>query len=300
MIDLASLLRLAQNNLWATAAAVFLATTLVLLLSSALGPQQPPLDLDSMGGGESVGDITPEELSKHDGRDPFRPIYLSIKGTVYDVTPGRSFYGPGGGYAAFAGKECARALAKMSMSGEDISGDLEGCSDKELGVLADWEAKLSAKYKVVGKVWRLLVERRGGKKKRDGGGKKEKKKETHQKKNFKILRTKKQLVQPKFLTLSDLRKHDGSDPSLPMYISIQGTIFDVSTGKAFYGPEGVYPFAGRECACAFALVSTDVADCVSDVTGLGALEMDNLRDWRAKFEYKYPVVGRIVEEEKEK
>ena len=158
-MDLASLLHLAQNNLWATAAAVFLATTLVLLVASALAPRQPPLDLDSMGGGMQVGEITPDELAKHDGRDPFRPIYLSIKGTVYDVTPGRSFYGPGGGYAAFAGKECARA---------------------------------------------------------------------------------------------------------------------------------------------FALVSTDVADCVSDVSGLGALEMDNLRDWRAKFEYKYPVVGKIVEEKKEK
>lgn len=110
----------------------------------------------------------------------------------------------------------------------------------------------------------------------------------------------KQLVQPKLLTLAQLRNHDGSDPALPMYIAIQGTVFDVSTGKAFYGPDGVYPFAGRECARAFALVSTDVADCVSDVSGLGALEMDNLRDWRAKFEYKYPVVGKIVEEKKEK
>jgi len=151
-MDLASLLHLAQNNLWATAAAVFLATTLVLLISSALGPRQPPLDLDSMGGGEKIGDITPDELAKHDGRDPFRPIYLSIKGTVYDVTPGRSFYGPGGGYSAFAGKECARALAKMSMNAADICGNLDDCSEKELGVLADWEAKLSAKYKAVGTV----------------------------------------------------------------------------------------------------------------------------------------------------
>jgi len=154
-MDLASLLHLAQTNLWATAAAVFLATTLILLVSSALGTaRQPPLDLDSMGGGEHVGSITPDELAKHDGRDPFRPVYLSIKGTVYDVTPGRSFYGPGGGYAAFAGRECARALAKMSMSASDICGDLEGCSEKELGVLSDWEAKLSAKYKAVGKVSR--------------------------------------------------------------------------------------------------------------------------------------------------
>ena len=136
---------------------------------------------------------------------------------------------------------------------------------------------------------------------REGGRRRGRKKKLIQKTNQKNFQNKKkQLVQPKLLTLAQLRNHDGSDPSVPMYLSIQGTVFDVSAGKAFYGPEGVYPFAGRECARAFALVSTDVADCVGDVSGLGALEMDNLRDWRAKFEYKYPVVGRVVEEKKEK
>lgn len=39
-----------------------------------------------------------------------------------------------------------------------------------------------------------------------------------------------------------------------------GLIFCVS-GAEFYGPDGMYPFAGHECARAFALISTDIADC---------------------------------------
>lgn len=42
-----------------------------------------------------VGDITLLELEKYDGRDRFMPILLAIRGTVYDVTPAKTFYGPG-------------------------------------------------------------------------------------------------------------------------------------------------------------------------------------------------------------
>ncbi|KAE9452120.1 hypothetical protein C3L33_15984, partial [Rhododendron williamsianum] len=73
-------------------------------------------------------------------------------GRIFDVTTGKSFYGPGGDYAMFAGKDASRALAKMSKDEDDVVGSLHGLSDKEMGVLNDWEKKFEAKYPIVGRV----------------------------------------------------------------------------------------------------------------------------------------------------
>jgi Cytochrome b5-like Heme/Steroid binding domain len=98
--------------------------------------------------------LTLVQLSQYDGRDAAKPLYLAVRGRIYDVSAGRSFYGPGapvasrhsvsvllvcaddrlpirawqhlpctlashlptgGPYAVFAGKECARALAFMQV-----------------------------------------------------------------------------------------------------------------------------------------------------------------------------------------
>ncbi|XP_062220561.1 probable steroid-binding protein 3 [Phragmites australis] len=97
-------------------------------------------------------ELTAAQLRAYDGSDPSKPIYVSVRGKVYDVTSGRGFYGPGGAYAVFAGREASRALGKMSKDEADVSGDLSGLSDKELGVLADWETKFQAKYPVVARL----------------------------------------------------------------------------------------------------------------------------------------------------
>ncbi|XP_050364370.1 probable steroid-binding protein 3 [Argentina anserina] len=97
-------------------------------------------------------ELTSEELRQYNGTDPSKPIYVALKGRIFDVTNGKSFYGPGGPYAMFAGKDASRALAKMTKNEEDITTDLQGLSDKEIGVLTDWENKFEAKYPVVGRV----------------------------------------------------------------------------------------------------------------------------------------------------
>lgn len=51
-----------------------------------------------------------QELSKYDGSDANLPIYLAMDGYVYDITPGKEFYIPGGPYHDLAGKDSSAML----------------------------------------------------------------------------------------------------------------------------------------------------------------------------------------------
>lgn len=130
---------------------------LIILLSSG-GSTESPLTVLPLSLAKLIlplcrkMEFTAQELSVYNGTDPSKPIYVAIKGRVFDVTAGKSFYGPGGAYAVFAGKDASRALAKMSKSEEDVTACLEDLSEKEIGVLGDWEKKFEAKYPVVGRV----------------------------------------------------------------------------------------------------------------------------------------------------
>jgi membrane-associated progesterone receptor component len=102
-------------------------------------------------------DYTLDELSTFDGSDPGRPLLIAIRGFVYDVGRGRDFYGPGGPYGMFAGKDCTRALAKVAFDFELFTGDLEGLEQAELDQLDEWIEMFETKYRRVG---RLLCEGR--------------------------------------------------------------------------------------------------------------------------------------------
>ncbi|KAG4907888.1 hypothetical protein AAZX31_20G144700 [Glycine max] len=106
-------------------------------------PLRPPVQL---------GEITAEELKAYDGTDPEKPLLMAIKAQIYDVSQSRMFYGPGGPYALFAGKDASRALAKMSFEEKDLTGDISGLGPFELDALQDWEYKFMSKYVKVGTV----------------------------------------------------------------------------------------------------------------------------------------------------
>ncbi|RID58815.1 hypothetical protein BRARA_F02083, partial [Brassica rapa] len=106
-------------------------------------PLPPPVQL---------GEITEEELKQYDGSDSKKPLLMAIKGQIYDVSQSRVFYGPGGPYALFAGKDASRALAKMSFEENDLTGDVSGLGPFELDALQDWEYKFTSKYVKVGTI----------------------------------------------------------------------------------------------------------------------------------------------------
>lgn len=57
---------------------------------------------------------------------------------------------------------------------------------------------------------------------------------------------------PKIYTDADLKEFDGTDPNKPIYLAINGTIYDVSAGKKHYGPGGSYHFfAGADASRGF-------------------------------------------------
>ncbi|GAA5928608.1 cytochrome b5-like heme/steroid binding domain-containing protein [Sporobolomyces koalae] len=96
--------------------------------------------------------FTKAELSKYDGRTPDTPIYVAIKGQVFDVSAKRDMYGPGCGYHIFTGKDASKALGKSSLKAEDADSDYSSLTAEEKGVLDDWEKYFTKRYNIIGKV----------------------------------------------------------------------------------------------------------------------------------------------------
>ncbi|XP_014676287.1 PREDICTED: neudesin-like [Priapulus caudatus] len=107
---------------------------------------------------EPVKTFTHDELAKYDGSDMTKPIYMSVRGVVFDVSAGKSFYGKDAPYNALVGKDATRGVAKMSLEAEDLTADLTGLRESELESLEKtFKEVYLAKYPVVGYVKDLLL-----------------------------------------------------------------------------------------------------------------------------------------------
>lgn len=68
-----------------------------------------------------------------------------------------------------------------------------------------------------------------------------------------------------------LKKYDGTDPSLPIYLALDGEVYDISRGRKLYGAGGEYHYlAGIDSSGVLHVLGVDI------------------------IKSKYPVIGRYV------
>ena len=76
----------------------------------------------------------------------------------------------------------------------------------------------------------------------------------------------------KIFTSKELSRYDGSNPALPIYLALDGNVYDVTQGRKFYEAGGAYhSLAGRDSSAMLHLVGGDI------------------------IEKKYKIVGRLAE-----
>lgn len=96
--------------------------------------------------------------------------------------------------------------------------------------------------------------------------------------------------------LERLARCDGTGPDL--WLGCLGLVFNMSSGRSFYGPGGAYAaFAGRDATIAFARHVVAVPDgpppSAADILALPTKERIAAEGWSQKFKDKYPIVGRL-------
>ncbi|XP_072942253.1 membrane-associated progesterone receptor component 1-like [Epargyreus clarus] len=100
-------------------------------------------------------DMTVAELRQYDGTNAEGRVLLAVNGIIFDVTRGKRFYGPGGPYSAFAGKDATRGLATGEVAAGDKDwDDVSDLTPDEVASAKEWEDQFKEKYDIVGRLLR--------------------------------------------------------------------------------------------------------------------------------------------------
>ncbi|KAF4622195.1 hypothetical protein D9613_009366 [Agrocybe pediades] len=105
----------------------------------------------------------------------------------------------------------------------------------------------------------------------------------------------------KVYTPKTLEPFNGRDGGR-ILLAINGTVFDVTAGRNFYGPNGMYGnFAGRDASRGMAKQSFDlemltpVDQPLDKLEDLKPDEIENMKGWIDHFSNKYIICGKLVE-----
>nr|XP_056709567.1 neudesin [Euleptes europaea] len=128
-----------------------LAVVALALLASRETRADPELRFKPAPRQRPVRLFTEPELARYDGQEEGLPIYIAIKGVVFDVTSRKEFYGKGAPYNTLVGKDSTRGIAKMSLDPADLTHDTTGLTTEELQSLDEtFNNVYKAKYPIVG------------------------------------------------------------------------------------------------------------------------------------------------------
>lgn len=103
-------------------------------------------------------------------------------------------------------------------------------------------------------------------------------------------------------TAAELAGHiggsDGGDAEKRILISVFGDIFDVTSGRDFYGAgKGYSVFAGKEVTRCLGKMIIGDAEANCGWANLTLEHVNIAKDWHAKYVTKYPIVGRFQPDE---
>lgn len=99
-------------------------------------------------------DMTLEQLKEYNGTGPEGRVLVAVNGKIFDVTKGKRFYGPGGPYAAFAGRDASRGLALFSVDASEEYDDLSDLNAMQKESVKEWETQFTEKYEYIGRLLR--------------------------------------------------------------------------------------------------------------------------------------------------
>jgi len=103
------------------------------------GPPPPPLE-------PAPRSFTLKEMSAFGGQVAGEVLLTSVLGRVYDVSPARDLFGPGGPYAMFAGRDGTYNLAVMSLKKPTLDKFEYDLDDEDRECLSDWIAYFDNRY----------------------------------------------------------------------------------------------------------------------------------------------------------